>query len=221
MNWHEDDFYNEPSEFDIQIDEFKRGLMKSVKDEFISEIERLKAENKELQDIKKNFEQVKRDFDRKKSDLDYEYQTLKNNVRKERLVELLKDHKTILYKASSKRELLPKCDKCDNRRRVKYTSPLGRETSEDCLCSEGRMVYYPREFILYEFRLNRDKNGMTAWYKQYSDNEDGFTYDSSIHVDSIYTPEMKFEELESYGTFFKTKEECQTYCDYLNENVNP
>ncbi|MES1047210.1 hypothetical protein FOA22_22410 [Heyndrickxia oleronia] len=216
MDWYENDFYDEPSEFDIQVEEFKASLMKSVKEEFVSEMERLKNENKELQDIKANFEAIKQDFEHKKRQLESEYQTLKSNVRSERLVELLKDHKIILYKAYSKREYPPKCDKCDRNRKIQYISPLGRETTEDCLCKEGKTVYYPHEFMRYEFRLNRNKNGVTAWYRQYSDDEDGFTYDSSINVDEIYSPDMKFEDLKQYGTFFKTKEECQAYCDYLN-----
>jgi HD superfamily phosphohydrolase len=216
MDWYQNDFYNEPSEFDIQVDEFKQSLMKSVKKEFVSEMERLSTENKELQDIKANFEAVKRDFENKKRQLESEYQILKSNVRRERLVDILRDHKIILYKAYSKREYPPKCEKCDKHRKVNYISPLGRMTSEDCSCKEGKTVYYPEEYIRYEFRLNRDKNGVTAWYRQYNDDEDGFTSDSSIHADYIYSPDMNFEDLKRYSTFFKTKEECQAYCDYLN-----
>ncbi|WP_284037433.1 hypothetical protein [Neobacillus sp. 114] len=216
MDWYENDFYDEPSEFDIQVDEFKQRLMKSVKEEFVSEMERLIKENKELQDVKANFEEIKRDFENEKRKLESEYQTLKSNVRRERLVDLLKDHKIILYKAYSKTEYPPKCDKCDKHRRIQYISPLGRKTSEDCLCKEVKTVYYPREFIRYEFRLNRDKNGVTAWYRQYSDDEDGYIHESSIHADSIYSPNMKFEDIKQYSTFFKTEEECLAYCDYLN-----
>jgi hypothetical protein len=216
MEWYEDDFYDEPSEFDMAIEEFKANLMKSVKDEFVTEMERLKKENKELQDVKKNFEEIKRDFENKKRELEYERNDLQRKIRRERLVDLLAEHKIILYKAYSKREIPPKCDKCDKYRKVHYVSPLGRKTSENCLCSEGKTVYFPKEFMRYEFRLNRDKNGLTAWYRQYGDDEDGLVYESSIHADSIYSPELKFEDIKQYSTFFKTKEECQSYCDYLN-----
>ncbi len=216
MYGYEEDFYNEPSEFDIAVTEFKQYLMKSVKENFVSEMDRLRKENKELQGIKANLEAVKQDFENKKRQLESEYQTLKSNVRRERLVDLTKDHKVILYRAYSKHILPQKCNKCDTNRRIEYISPLGRKAREDCLCKEGKSVYYPHEFIRYEFKLNRDKNGVTAWYRQYSDDDDGFVSDSSIHVKNTYSPDMKFDDLNQYNTFFKTEEECQNYCDWLN-----
>lgn len=216
MEWYEEDFYDEPSEFEIQVEQFKENLMKSVKENFITEMEQLREENKNLQDVKANFDSIVRDYENKKRQLESEYQSLKNNVRRERLVDLLKDHKIILYKAYSKQIYPPKCDKCNKHRRIQYISPLGRETSEDCLCKEGKTVYSPEEYTRYEFRLNRNGNDVTAWYRQYRDDEDGLVYESSIHVDNIYSPDMKFEDLKQYSTFFKSKEECQAYCDYLN-----
>lgn len=217
MEWYEDDFYQEPSEFEIKMDEFKESLLNSVKEEFQTEMERLRKENNELQSVKKNLEGIKRDYENKKRELDIERSDLHYKVRKERLVDLLKDHKTILYKASANKVMPPKCDKCNSNRRIEYITPLGRTAKEDCLCSEGKYVYSPVEYVRYEFRLNRDNNGTTAWYRQYSNGEDGLTYDSSIHAESIYSPEMKFEELKKYSTFFRTIEECKMYCDYLNE----
>ena len=64
--YYPDDFYCEPSEFEMQVEEFKESLAKSIKSEFLEEMERLKAENRKLQGIKDNFEQVKRDYERKK-----------------------------------------------------------------------------------------------------------------------------------------------------------
>ena len=72
MSWHEDDFYNEPSEFDMQVEEFKESLAKAVKSEFLEEMERLKKENRNLREIKENFEQIKRDYERKKMECDWE-----------------------------------------------------------------------------------------------------------------------------------------------------
>ena len=47
-----DDFYENYSEFDMQIDEFKSSLMKSVKQEFLDRMAKLEAQNLELEDIK-------------------------------------------------------------------------------------------------------------------------------------------------------------------------
>ena len=57
-----EDFYNEgPSDFDIAIEEFKEGLRKTVKEEILNEMSRLKKENEELQEVKKNFDKIKQD----------------------------------------------------------------------------------------------------------------------------------------------------------------
>ncbi len=147
--------------------------------------------------------------------MEREQRDLRSKVRRERLVDLLEDHKVIMYRVTSKPETQPKCDKCDDRRRIHYLSPQGKKQSENCLCSEGKYIYHPKEYMRYEFRLKRDGN-IIAWYRQYSDGEDGLVSDYSITADCIYSPEMKFEELSKYTTFFKTEEECQGYCDYLN-----
>lgn len=123
----------------------------------------------------------------------------------------------MLYRASTNYVYPPKCGKCDKFGKIEYITPLGRKASESCLCRESKVMYRPAEFVRYEFRLNRDKNGMVVWYRQYSDDEDGLTWDNSIKLEDVYSPDTKFEDIKSYSsTFFKTEEECQAYCDYLN-----
>lgn len=60
MMW--DDFY-EPSEFDQQVEEWKEALKKSVKKEYMDEMERLRRENAELMDIKKNWSEKIHEID--------------------------------------------------------------------------------------------------------------------------------------------------------------
>lgn len=220
MIYYNEEFYQEPSEFDMLVDDFKKSLTESIKDEYVAEMEKLKKENAELQDIKNDFENIKRDYESRKRELERERNDLQSKVRRERLVDLLEDHKITMYRAYSERKYPEKCDKCDDRRQIKYTSPLGRKTSEDCLCRNPKTVYFPKEFIRYEFKLNRDKNGLTAWYRQYGDNEDGFVNDNSILADNIYSTGMSFEEINSYNTFFKTEEECLAYCEFLNKKIS-
>ena len=167
MSYYDEDFYYEPSEFDVQVNGFRESLLKSVKEDFISEMEKLKAENVTLQSVKNDFEQIKREYEDKKRELERDRSNLQSKMRRERLVDLLKDHQIILYKAYSKRECPPKCDKCDGKRKIQYISPLGRKTSEDCLCNEGKTIFFPQEFVRYEFKLNRD-GSVIAWYRQYS-----------------------------------------------------
>ena len=55
-----DDFYNEPSEFEQQIYEFKQALVKAVKEEYQEELETLRKENAELADFKSKKDELER-----------------------------------------------------------------------------------------------------------------------------------------------------------------
>lgn len=216
MDWYEDDFYNEPSEFEIIVEEFKASLMKSVKDEYLTEMEQLRNENAQLQDVKNNFSDIKKDYENKKRQLEIERNSLKSEVRRERLSELTKDLQVIMYKAYSKRVKQPKCDKCDKDRKIRYKTPLGNDAYERCDCDTGDLVYEPQDYMRVEFNI---RDGMRAWYQinNFNSRDEYARFDeSSQYAKAVYKEGMDYSEISEYSTFFKTKEECQAYCDYLN-----
>jgi hypothetical protein len=221
MSYFEEDFYHEPSEFEMQIEEFKASLMSKVKEDYIKELERLKKENAELQNVKKNFEGIKNGYEKKKRELEYERSNLLHQVRRERLSELMKDCEIELFTVGSKGRRQPKCDKCNEDRRIPYTTPLGKETYEICDCDSKIQVYEPIPIMLHTFSI-RNGNGL-AWYKIHNDRHDEwFTYyDDSISGKDLITDESQFESIGySYKTLFKTKELAQQYSDYKNSQVN-
>lgn len=61
---------------------------------------------------------------------------------------------------------------------------------------------------------------MSAWYKikKSYDDDEYCGYDSYTYAKTVYNDGMNYEKLERYDTFFKTIEDCQSYCNYLNEN---
>lgn len=71
MNCWDEESYFEPSELDVKIEELKEELRKSVRQEIKDEIEKLRKENRELQDIKKNFEEKKAECDRVMQQAEY------------------------------------------------------------------------------------------------------------------------------------------------------
>lgn len=213
----EDDFYREPSEFEQQIDGLKETLMKSIKEDYISKMNRLKTENFELQKIKKNFVQMQQDFQNKERQLDMDRQELKQTVYRERLSVLMKDFEVLMFKADYKSVLPPKCDKCSEKRKVAYVSPLGKNLEEDCHCNVSSRLYLPAEFIASEFRVNSDNKQMLIWYKMNPGRDyDHASYDSSNLAKTVFEQGMKYEDIKGYNTtFFRTQEECQGYCDWL------
>jgi hypothetical protein len=211
-----EDFYHETSEFEQQVDEFKQALLKSVKEEYKAEMEQLRKENAELQEVKNNFDQIKRESESKIRELDIEKNNLRRTVRNERLTELMKDFHVIAYRARSKNEELPKCDKCNEIRRIEFLSPTGKQMTEECECSKGRKIYVPDEVEVAEFTIDRHGTGMSMWYcRKYADSDH---YHSTDYAEHIYKTGTNYEELGSHwGVFFRDKEECQKYCDWLTE----
>lgn len=82
--WYDEDFYSEPSEFDMQIEEFKESLSKSVKKEYLEEMEKLRKENQALWEVKKNFEQIKREYENKKHKLEIAVRDAENKAKRMR-----------------------------------------------------------------------------------------------------------------------------------------
>jgi hypothetical protein len=216
--YHDDEFFYEPSEFDQQVNEFKLALMNSVKDEFKTEMERLRNENEELQRVKRDWESIQKEYANKHRQLEYDKSQLERTVRWAKLGELMKELNVTLYKAVVSYTEKPKCSKCNEKRQIEFTSPSGKLMGENCECATKNKNYVPEGNIMSEMRSRDGK--ITAWYKNYRDSDEGLTLSTSTVVSKIYDQGMPFESIERYGMFFRDKEDCQKYCDWLNEN-NP
>lgn len=217
MSYEYEDFFDEPSEFEMQIDEFKSSLVNAVKSDYKAEMERLRQENAELQEVKKNFADIKKDYQTKERQLIHDRDNMERKIRGDRLSELMKDLEVTLYKTDYDYVSLPKCDNCNEKRKIEFFSPSGKLIDEPCQCAAKKIVYKPKMQILKEFRTYRHNAELIAWYSQYDDSEDGYSLSSSTVVKVVYAPGMNFCELERYSTFFRSEEDCQKYCDWLTE----
>jgi hypothetical protein len=212
----DDDFFLEASEFNARIEEFKASLMTAVKDEFKSEMDRLKTENEALQKVKRDFDAIQREYREKHRQLEYERANMERTVRRERLASLMKDFEVVMWRADGKREYGPKCNKCDEQRRVKYVTPLGRTSEETCDCNVSWIDYHPVEHRASEFKIGRDDNQLSVWYKLVQEKDYDYAIPDSVFASAIYRDGMQYEGLPARETFFKTEADCQAYCDWLN-----
>lgn len=217
--WNNGDYF-EPGEFDEKIEELKNELRESVKKEINDEIEKLRKENKELQGIKRNFESVKKDFERKKDECDRAILNAESRAKQARLKELMEHFRLTLWTVGWDIQYKKKCDKCDKYRRIRVILPSGKEVDDECGCRENKKVYHPKENVLYELS---ERNGeFMAWYKAKGDKgskyfiADVFAKYAKVIVDH----NKDFEEIERdklREIFFATREECQAFCDYIND----
>lgn len=222
--WYDEDFYNEPSEFEEKIDELKESIAKDVKKDFIEEMESLKKENQNLRGIKEHFEQIKRDYENKKQELDRAIRDAETKAKRMKAEEIMEKYKTFLWRPFYTYLYEDKCDKCDENRRIEVVLPSGKKVMDDCDCGNTkRRVCVPERMMRCEIA---DRDGkIVAWY-ECCGKEGGryyrVDYAASIYADkAMVEPGTSFDELankENYrDILFRTKEECLAYCEYLNE----
>jgi hypothetical protein len=207
MEYYESDFYNEPTEFEILIDDLKQSLAKSIKEEFISEMEKLKKENSDLQEVKKNFNVLQFEFKNKLQELEREKQNLKIESKRMRLSELMDDKKSVMHIANWTYLKRPKCDMCNAKRELVYKDPKGNAVKTQCDCDKSTIVYKPGLAVLYEFRLDAYDNELRMFYRKQEsswENKEYFTLDKDSRICNprVYSKEMNFEKLNKYNVLY-------------------
>lgn len=198
-----DDFYDDSPEIEVLTEEFKRSLLKSVKEEFLNEMDRLKKENAELKEFKIKKAEYDSQLEKYKKIKKLELEQLRQVAEKKRLMDILKDNfmTTAYYPQYTWKYKYDKCDKCDEHRNIHFKSPLGRALIEPCSCTKRVNYYKPKECSVVEIRSN-----FNSLIFRYEDRDSCFV---ALKSDS--------KDYESGSKIYKTIEECQEECDRLNK----
>lgn len=220
MYEYEEECYYEPSIADELLTEYqekmKEALLSSVKSKF----DAIKAENENLKEQNAKLKKKVEEIDNRERHLKIEKSNMLRDVRKERLSELMKDFHIIMYKIYQDHIMPEKCNKCDDNRNILFNSPSGKVLKENCECKNAEKFYKPIEYQCKSFKIDRDGKKMDAWYEENKKNngdDDYYERSYSQHCGKIYDETMEYKDGdEYYNLFFKTKEECQKYCDWKN-----
>lgn len=226
MCWHEEyeDYIEEENKsysmMDSIFNEIKEKFYEKLKDDVKQKIKDLEEENKYLNAKANRLEHELNKYAKEKSDIRLE-------VSRARLEDLFKEvgMVDILYAPSWKSSYKKKCDNCDADRRVHYKTPRGKDAVELCECGEYKKMFYPKEYELVRFcrdtwRSDKNERPMFLWFEASDYEKDEFKNERIVN--HIYNNEP-YEELwkkfgeYSGGLFFKSKEECQKYCEWLSE----
>lgn len=205
--------YYEPSEFDILMDGFKDSIRENVKQEIKEKIERLEKENAELRDVKEKWEDVKRYHEEAICELKREKERVRKELESKKINELLESLAFTAYRPKANTEVGPKCDKCDEKRRIYFTSPMGRKMSEDCTCAARKVTYVPSEESLYCFYV-RSSGQVSSQYFTRTEEGDWDRYDNCGTVYSELPDDL--EKVSTFHAVFMNLSDCEKYCDYLN-----
>lgn len=229
MYYDYDDYFREPSEFEMQVEEFKDSLRNAVKDEIKDKIESLEKELAELKEFKEDRYKLIREYESKILEVQREANDVKRAAKeseekwkKARLYQLLGDYLIVGYKVGYQWKYGEKCDKCDENRKIHFTSPQGKEYTEDCKCAVRYYRYFPQEATLSKIYVRKknfrwDDKGETDFYNRYytverKDNDD---YDRYESTNDVYEHgDIDFEKVNTYRAVFLNEEDCQKYCDW-------
>jgi hypothetical protein len=138
-------------------------------------------------------------------------------VRNEELSQLFGSNKMTMYATKEVKVVNPKCDKCDDKRYLHYTTPRGKVRWEMCHCDQYHYEHRPVKVVCVAIRLDKIKDEQMGDTRELFYFYRGSSGDySSRHVNKLDIPYEKYV----YGkkTIFHTIEECQGYCEFLNSN---
>jgi hypothetical protein len=219
INFEYEEMY-EPTMADELITEYKNKMESALKDSVKDKISSIEIENARLRSLNFKLQKQINEIEKRENELHYEKENYKIKLSRMKLSELMKDREVVMYKVESYTELGEKCDKCDEKRYIHFKSPRGVSYSEKCECSEMRKTKYKiSQYFCFEFGIR--ESGLNMFYYKdesdnYKDDEYYSSYRNSIYIDEVYKEGSSFEDIDE-KTFFRTKEDCQKYCDYLNK----
>lgn len=220
-----EDYFYEPSENDIVMSEIGNILKKIIKKEILDELETLRIENAEL----RQYRNERKTYEAKIREAEYKSQVAIEKAQREakntRIHDLFGDMLTTGYMIRTNNTKRPKCSKCNEQRRIEYTTPLGKTAYEVCDCDSYDYFYEVTEVEMVKFSIRKSggwdhKEYVCRYFvhagNKYNDKQDENDYN---RVTWVYDNEP-FEELAKksyYGVVFLDKDKCQEYCDWRNE----
>lgn len=224
VSYYDEDFYREPSEFEYLMDDFKQKLTEAVKEEFQTELAKLRTENAELLGKVNNLTKLESEAVAAKRKAELEVGMAKENARQEfrnaRAMEILAELTEPRWRLHHKPHQKPKCDKCDNNRYYKFKSPQGRDMTELCECGDYTYTWEVEEVAVKE--VSKRNGSMMFWYIATRAWENSNDYNRGEHFSSdVLKPADKASDKEiishpsNYG--FTDRERCQRIADKLKE----
>lgn len=229
-----DDYFDEKELEAMQVVSEIKAIAQSLVGAEIKE--RLERQEKRIAELEKeldfyqNFAEERLKMEREIANLkhtaDINYEKGANETRKKRL-QALADLRIAWGIATKSEYIHPKCNKCDDERYIHFKSPMGKDLTEMCSCACMRIAYIPKEIKMLEmvFGYNDNPDVPSRYYsapghysgeekemKFYAEGERVWVYEHFKSSDTLIE-----QKTANYKVAFQTEEECQKYCDYLNQ----
>ncbi|SDK80663.1 hypothetical protein [Arthrobacter sp. ok362] len=214
-----DDYYGNTSPFDEEVESFKAALRAVVKQETQDELETLRTANREmtgklanLNKLERAAEAAQRDYERKLSQAE---QMARRTVEKEGLAKLLELFREPRYRVHIVWDTQPKCVKCDENRKLRYTTPRGNVGFEACECFVQTQRWEVEETVVHEVARRGGK--LLVWYHGTSRYFDDDSVGSPTVLKSPDGASLAELSQDPRGYGFPDADTAQELADALNE----
>ena len=229
--------YYEPSQLDMIVDEYKEKCKEVLLQDVKNEMTRLRNENTNLKSLNESYMKRENDISKKERDIKYESDNLKRNLENQFYAEKMIDtisrftEDCVVWYPESEAYQGEKCKICDKERKISAKYPNGEVITKDCLCAKNLYRYVPKTSELKTIKLQKKNSRYSsdrsfylyACREQNSDSYNDYGGSSEFKLTFVrdaFDDEVKeYHEQKKYGekVGLRSQEECQKYCDWLNE----
>lgn len=238
MGYYEyDTGYYEPSDADIFFDEVKDKFREYLKDDIKYELDRLSRENEELREKNDKLRDENNKLNSEKRNAEWSRESIRKEVEDDfyskAIDELFESRieNVDVWFADMAYHQKPKCEYCDDDRVRVYVYPDGYEMKQTCSCNRLDSCYEPNlatlktlRYVVKPSRYRSERKYYMSDSKAYIPNDRyrdyGYEEFKILHIVDIFDDDvLDLRNDLGFGEKigFKTKEECQKYCDWLNE----
>lgn len=217
------DYWDNEEGYDEVAAELKQTLRDAVTLEVKNTIETLQTQNRELKSKLENLDRLEREAIQAKSAAEREGAAARRDaeqvVRKEKLFELLAAIDERLYTVERVYVDREKCDRCDDERHLRYTTPRGNSTYESCKCADKDWSWQPVEAVAHEVARRNGK--LVLWWKsvsRYLDRDSDYMNGPSVSKRAEGVPTETVAKSPSEFAF-KDMAAAQAAADLANEKV--
>lgn len=213
--------YFEPSEVDEIIGEASYKLMEHLKTDVNNRLQRVDKENSTLKEEIKSLKSELQKYKNKESELIRRERDLNHEFLKRKWSELSDSLTMTAWGIEHKSVLKPKCNCCDERRKIKFRDANDNEYEVNCKCNQSETILVPKEYKLFEMSIHKDhykELSAECYYYDVLSNHDDYVFVRSGNTPLEKLPENEedLKKIDTWRLAFATKEVCQEYCDWKN-----
>ena len=218
MYYDEFEYYYESSKADEIIGRAVAELKETLKEQALSEMDTIKHENERLKKELDKYHSKEQELRNREYRIEQKESNFKREFVRAKFRDLIEPfiQKETIYVIDRVSKPIPKCDKCNEDRKIEYISKYGDKVELKCECDKKEAFYYPamKELKSIEFAKGSGKFRATPKYSR------DYEYEY-FHIDFKEPPIEKYDPelmIVTSSDYFSSKEVCQKYCDDLNRD---